>query len=79
MSEFNSLFDSGDPTNRTAGDFGLLNLRAGLDVSDMVDVTVFVKNATDELEVTGTQSNLFGDYAFVTRPREIGVRLNIDF
>jgi len=50
-----------------------------LDVSDMVDVTVFVKNATDELEVTGTQSNLFGDYAFVTRPREIGVRLNIDF
>lgn len=79
MSEFNSLFDSGDPTNRTAGDFGLLNLRAGLNVSDMVDVTVFVKNATDELEVTGTQSNLFGDYAFVTRPREIGVRLNIDF
>jgi outer membrane receptor protein involved in Fe transport len=79
MSEFDSVFVSNDPANRTSGGFGILNLRAGMDISEQVAVGLFVRNATDELEISGTQSNLFGDYAFVTRPREIGVRLNVSF
>lgn len=78
-SEFNSLFNADDPANREAGGFGLLNLRLGIAASDNIDVVLFVNNATDELEVAGTQNNLFGDYAFLTRPREIGLRATMDF
>lgn len=78
-SEYDSLFNTNDPANRTAGGYGLLNLRAGYDITDSVDVSVFVKNLTDEIEVAGTQSNLFGDYVFVTRPREIGLKLQVAF
>ena len=28
---------------------------------------------------SGTQSNLFGDYQFINRPREIGLQANINF
>ena len=78
-SEYNSLFNENDPANRVAGGFGLLNLRLGVAPRDNLDVVLFINNATDELEVSGTQNNLFGDYAFVTRPRQIGIRATVDF
>ena len=78
-SEYDSLFNTADPANRTAGGYGLLNLSVGAAVTDAVNVVLFIRNATDELEISGTQSNIFGDYAFVTRPREIGIRANVGF
>ncbi|MFM7274848.1 MAG: hypothetical protein ACKO4A_13510, partial [Gammaproteobacteria bacterium] len=72
-SEFDSLFLTADPANREAGGFGQLNLRAGMDVVEGWKFTVFANNVTDERGVAGTQSNLFGDYEFIIRPRTIGV------
>ena len=78
-SEYDTLFNTADPANRQAGGFGILNLQVGAEIREDFDVIFFVRNATDEIEVSGTQSNLFGDYEFVTRPREIGLRAIVGF
>lgn len=72
-SEFDSLFRTSDPANREAGGFGILNVRAGTDIVEGWQASVFVNNLMDERGVAGTQNNLFADYEFVVRPRTIGV------
>ena len=37
------------------------------------NVSLFLNNVADERGVSGTQSNLFGDYEFIVRPRTVGL------
>jgi len=42
-------------------------------------LALYANNLFDKRAVVGTQSNLFGDYQFINRPREIGLQANIEF
>ena len=81
VSEFKSTFSETDPLVRYAGDYALANFRLGISGQSDFGWTaaLFVKNAFDERAVIGTQNNLFGDYQFINRPREVGVQLNFEY
>jgi iron complex outermembrane receptor protein len=72
-SQFDSQFRTNDPANREAGGFGILNVRTGVDLMEDWNVSLFLNNVADERGVSGTQSNLFGDYEFIVRPRTVGL------
>lgn len=63
-----------------AGDFGLVDLRAGVDI-DNARVSVFIKNVTNEYAFIARESALSGviNRGAVTRPRTIGVKVGYDF
>jgi outer membrane receptor protein involved in Fe transport len=81
VSGFNSTISPTDPLNRRGGDYALANLRLGISGfgEQGWSVALFANNLFDKRAVVGTQSNLFGDYEFINRPREIGLQANIDF
>ena len=74
---FNNFVETG----QEAGDFGLLDLRAGVTVHG-VDVAIFAKNVTNEADFTAVESS-FGAFGFTRgyrlRPRTIGVKAGYRF
>ena len=63
-----------------AGDFGLLDFRAGVDI-DNARVSLFIKNVTNEYAFIARESALsaFINRGAITRPRTIGVKVGYDF
>jgi iron complex outermembrane recepter protein len=81
VSKFKSTISPTDPALRNGGDYAIANLRLGLSGSgdQYWRLALYANNLFDKRAVVGTQSNLFGDYQFINRPREIGLQANIEF
>lgn len=81
VGKWDSTINPADPLNRPGGDYALANLRLGLSGEGDRDwrLALFVNNVFDKRAIVGTQGNLFGDYQFINRPREIGLQANIEF
>jgi outer membrane receptor protein involved in Fe transport len=81
VSKFRSSISPTDPSRRDGGDYMIANARLGLagEGDQSWTLALYANNLFDKRAVVGTQSNLFGDYQFINRPREIGLQANIEF
>ena len=68
---FNNLQEAGPE----AGDYTTINLRAGINVTEKISLSVFARNLTNEDGLTWIETELGDGRANYLRPRTIGIQL----
>lgn len=76
-SQLNTL--SGLSSSRLIAPYGLLNLRAGIDLGSSWNVELFARNALDERAVIYRRASYGLNYQELAQPRTVGVHLQWEF
>lgn len=72
---FNNLEEVGP----NAGDYTILNLNAGADITDLISVSFFARNLTNEEGISWIETEIGDGRANFVRPRTIGIELRARF